>query len=118
VGALVALARGAGIEPVWLTQPALYGDARDVTTGVDLARVKVNGRGNGLLEWQLLELHNDVVRALARADNVQVIDLARELPKDSRENRAEYLEIFLAAARVGAIVASHLAPYLRAKYGR
>jgi lysophospholipase L1-like esterase len=113
-----ALTRAAGIEPVWLTQPALYGETTDVTTGVDLARVKVNGRGNGRLEWRLLELHNDVLRAVARADGVQVIDLAREVPKDSK-----YFYDFLhftneGAARVGAIVASHLAPYLRAKYGR
>lgn len=113
-----ALTRAAGIEPVWLTQPALYGEIRDATTGVDLARVKVNGRGNGLLEWRLLELHNDVLRAVARADGVQMIDLARELPKDSK-----YFYDFLhftndGAARVGAIVASHLAAYLRAKYGR
>jgi hypothetical protein len=98
--------------------PALFGETRDETTGVHLARVKVNGRGNGLLEWRLLELHNDVLRAVARADQVQLIDLARELPKDSK-----YFYDLLhftndGAARVGVIVASHLAPYLRAKYGR
>jgi lysophospholipase L1-like esterase len=113
---IAALTRSAGSEPVWLTQPALYGPTTDVTTGVNLTRVKVNGRGNGLLEWRLLELHNDVMRRVASDERVLLIDLARELPKDSK-----YFYDFLhftneGAARVGSIVAGHLEPYLRTKY--
>ena len=113
---IAALTRSAGIEPVWLTQPALYGPGKDTTTGVDLTRVKVNGRGNGLLEWRLMELHNDVMRRVASEERVLLVDLARELPKDSK-----YFYDFLhftneGAARVGVIVAAHLEPHLRAKY--
>ncbi len=114
---IASLTRSAGIEPVWLTQPALYGMGKDLTTGVDLARVKVNGRGNGLLEWRLMELHNDVMRHVASDEHVLLIDLARELPKDSK-----YFYDFLhftndGAARVGSIIAAHLEPHLRTKYG-
>ena len=42
---LVDLARGAGIEPVLLTQPALYGDGHDDATGVDLAGIVVDQGG-------------------------------------------------------------------------
>lgn len=109
---LAVRARNAGIQPVWVTQPALYGDLRDPTTGVDLSRAKVNGRGNGHLEWRLLELYNDETRRLGDALDVPVIDLARLLPKDSR-----YFYDFLhftneGSERVGALVAEGLRPLL------
>ena len=105
---IVTATRSSGIEPVWLTQPALFGDGADRATGIELARVKVNGRGNGHLEWRLLEMYNDVTRQVAAAKGVMLIDLARELPKDSR-----YFYDFLhftneGAARVGEIVAENL----------
>jgi hypothetical protein len=59
------LTRANGITAVWITQPALFGDTIDPTTGVDLAMAKVNGRGNGHLEWRLLEMNNDVLRRVA-----------------------------------------------------
>ena len=113
---IARLSRSSGIEPVWLTQPALYGETTDITTGVDLARAKVSGRGNGMLEWRLLQLHNETMRHVARQELVLLIDLARELPKDSK-----YFYDFLhftneGAGRVGAIVASELEPFLRAKF--
>jgi lysophospholipase L1-like esterase len=106
------LTRANGIAPVWITQPALFGDAVDAATGVELATIKVNGRGNGHLEWRLLEMHNDVLRRVASERAVPLIDLARELPKDSR-----YFYDFLhftneGSERVGEIVATHLAPVL------
>ena len=54
-----ALTRANGIEPVFVTQPALFGDVVDPATAVNLAEVQVNGRGNGHLEWRLLERVND-----------------------------------------------------------
>jgi lysophospholipase L1-like esterase len=107
------LTRANAIVPIWMTQPALFGDGADPATGVELATVKVNGRGNGHLEWRLLEMHNDVLRQVAAARGVAVIDLARELPKDSR-----YYYDFLhftneGSERVGEIVARHLVPILR-----
>jgi lysophospholipase L1-like esterase len=114
---IAAITKAAGIEAVWLTQPALFGEGKDAATGVDLARLKVNGRGNGVLEWRLLELHNDVTRRVAAEDGVLLIDLARELPKDSRLFY-DFLHFTNAGAeRVGRIVATHLVAHVREKYG-
>ena len=100
-----------------MTQPALFGDDADPTTGVQLARVKVNGRGNGHLEWRLLEMVNDETRRVAAEQGILLIDLARELPKDSKYFY-DYLHFTNAgAARVGEIAAAHLGPHLQAKYG-
>ena len=81
---IVTLSRTNHIEPVLITQPALFGETRDRATGVELATVKVNGRGNGALEWKLLELYNDTTRRIATEQRVLLIDLAQEMPKDSR----------------------------------
>jgi lysophospholipase L1-like esterase len=84
VSQLVAMSRANGIEPVLITQPALFGDGVDPTTCVDLRTVQSSGGANGLLDWRLLELYNDATRRVGAASRVGVIDLARELPKDSR----------------------------------
>src|SRR5262249_36718178 len=113
---IVALCREHGIDPVFVTQPALFGPVVDPATGVDLTRKQVNGRGNGQLEWQLLELYNDATRAGAADEHVLLVDLAHGLPKDSR-----YFYDFLhftneSAQRVGSMVASALEPHLRERY--
>jgi lysophospholipase L1-like esterase len=83
---LVRLCREAGMEPVFLTQPALYGEAFDDVTGANLAVVEVdrehllNGRG----AWELLEMYNDVTRTVGGQQGVLVVDVARALPKSSR----------------------------------
>jgi lysophospholipase L1-like esterase len=115
LGEIADLTRANGIQPVWITQPALFGDGRDPATGVELATIKVNGRGNGHLEWRLLEMHNDVMRQIGRERDIPLIDLARELPKDSR-----YFYDFLhftndGSEKVGEIVAAQLAAVLSGK---
>jgi lysophospholipase L1-like esterase len=114
---MIALCREHGIDPVLLTQPALFGDDVDPGTGIELATVQVNGRGNGHLEWRLLEAVNDVTRRVASQRQVLLIDVARELPKDSRFFY-DFLHFTNAGSeRVGAIVAESLAPYLRKRFG-
>ena len=113
LGQIADLTRANGITAVWITQPALFGDSIDPTTGVDLAMVKVNGRGNGHLEWRLLEMNNDVLRRVAGERGIPLIDLANELPKDSR-----YFYDFLhftneGSEKVGEIVARGLGPILQ-----
>lgn len=112
VGDIVDLCRRDHIEPVLMTQPALFGEAVDPATGVDLRTVQVNGRGNGALEWRLLELYNDVTREVGARKRVLVVDLAREMPKDSR-----YFYDFLhftneGSVRAGDIVFNALVPQL------
>jgi lysophospholipase L1-like esterase len=110
--AIVNLSRASGIVPVLVTQPALFGDVVDPPTGVDLATVQVNGRGNGSLEWRVLELYNDVTRRVAGEQHADLIDLARELPKDSRLFYDFLHFTNEGAAQVGAIVSAHLEPSL------
>jgi hypothetical protein len=105
---MVDSSRAINVHPVLMTQPALYGDASDPTTGVDLRVADVDGTTNGLLAWRILELFNDVTREVGHDTGTPVIDLAREMPKDSR-----YFYDFLhftndGAVRVGDIVFAHL----------
>ena len=112
----MAECRKAGIEPVLVTQPTLVGEALDPTTGVDLGRAKVNGWANGLLFFQTLELYNQATREVAGRHGVLLIDLARELPKDS----ALYYDFIHftneGASAVGALIGGHLTPFLTARF--
>ena len=81
---LIEISRQNSIEPVLITQPSVFGDLVDPTTGINLARVNSTG-WNGKVFWQVLELYNDVVRKIAAEHHVGLIDLAREMPK-----RTEY----------------------------
>jgi lysophospholipase L1-like esterase len=109
---IVDVARRSGIEPVLVTQPALYGDLTDPTTGVSLATPAIGAVSNGRVEWQSLELYNDVARRLSGELHVRLIDLAREMPKDSRYF-TDWVHYTNDGARlVGDIVFSHLQPWL------
>ena len=88
---IVRLSREYGIEPVLITQPALYGVAADPLTLVDLDAVVVSrerrikaGEVRGKLAWDILELYNDAVRAVGRERDVLVVDAAARLPKSSQ----------------------------------
>jgi lysophospholipase L1-like esterase len=83
VSALVAESRAAGIEPILITQPALYGEGIDPTTGRELGELDVFGTSSAL-KWRLLELYNDATRRVAADESVLLIDVAHKLPKDSR----------------------------------
>lgn len=83
---LVKACRRAQIVPVFVTQPALYGPVVDDRTGIDLGTVVVNDEQkiNGALAWDILELYNEVTREVGGIESVEVIELARALPKSSR----------------------------------
>lgn len=115
---LIDLSRENGIEPVFITHPALFGDALDDVTWSDLSLVSVEiyRKMNGRMAWRLLEKYNDITRKVGRERRVGVIDLAAQLPKSSR-----YFYDYLhygkeGAARVAEIVASELCPMLKAKW--
>ena len=84
VAEIVDVCRKNQIEPVLATQPALYGDVVDPTTGIALGSVAVAQATNGHVEWQVLELYNDVTRKVSADTGTLLIDLAREIPKDSK----------------------------------
>lgn len=117
---LVRLVRDFGAEPVLMTQPALYGEATDDVTGVDLARVEVDREHllNGRIAWELLELYNDVARAVGHEQDVLVIDLARRLPKSSRLFYDFVHFTNDGSAQVAAIAEEALCPLLARRFPR
>ncbi len=113
LAAIVDVSRAHGIEPVFVTQPVLYGEATDPATGVDLATIQVRGAINGRLEWRVLEMYNDAMRRLALDRRVLLVDAAHAMPKDSRL----YYDLMHftndGATRLATLVADRLEPFLK-----
>lgn len=113
---LIAICREHNIIPVLLTQPVLYGNNVDPTTGVNLGHKFVAQDMDGATGWQVLKLYNDVTRQVGRDQGVLVIDLARELPKDSRY----YFDLMhytnAGADKVADLSAAQLTPFLARKF--
>lgn len=114
---LVAVDREHHIEPVLITQPTLLGGI-DARTGLDTRpmEVEVWQHVDGAFAWRLLERYNDVTREVGRDRGVLVVDLARQLPKDSGYFYDFFHFTDAGADRVGAIVHDGLLPWLLARY--
>ena len=97
---LVNLARSNGIEPILITQPALFGPAVDDVTGVDLGKmtIELGATMSGSTAWTALEAYNEMTRAVGREKAVPVVDLAHLMPKSSR-----YYYDFLHFSKAGAM---------------
>lgn len=108
---LVELAKNNGIEPCLITQPALYGNAIDDVTGVDLAKTNY-----GRMRWNLLQLYNAAIKEVAREENVLAIDLANEMPKSSKYYYDYYHYTNEGAERVAEIIYRHLYPHVQEKF--
>lgn len=116
---LIDLSRANQALPVFITQPALFGNGKDPETGVNLATMELQsgnvGWGHGLsgLEmWTMLEAYNNIVREVAKQNKVKLIDLAKQMPKNSL-----YYYDFIHYSKPGAQVVSEiiykeLCPYL------
>jgi hypothetical protein len=113
---LVRISRENGIEPVFITQPTLYGYGIDDVTKIDLGRVYKRKTENGKLAWQRLELYNDVVREVGKRANVLVIDLANEMPKSSKYYYDFSHYTNEGAEKVAEIIFKHLCPFYEQKY--
>lgn len=130
IASLVEACRRNSIEPVLITQPALYGAGIDPTTGVDLGAVGIafgiNGMGhaslhpdgasNGRTEWMILEWYNDVTRRVGQAQNVKVIDLAREMPKDSQYYYDFFHYTNAGARKIAELVSTPMLQWLPGKW--
>ncbi|MDQ7823589.1 MAG: SGNH/GDSL hydrolase family protein [Candidatus Eremiobacteraeota bacterium] len=115
---LIETSRACGIEPLFLTQPALYGKGTDQATGVSLETLKVYEGSSGKLEWSILEAYNEATREVCREKGVNFIDLAGKMPKNSAYYY-DYIHFTNAgAAKVADIVYDALKPHLREKYGQ
>lgn len=112
VHALIRNTRAIGAEPVLLTQPALYGRAVDPTLSIDLANIEYIDGISSELQWEILELYNDVVRELATQEAVLLIDLGQQMPKDSRYYFDWIHYSNEGAQLVAKIVGDALIPYL------
>jgi lysophospholipase L1-like esterase len=113
---LIKISRASGIEPVLITQPTLYGPGVDLATGVNLATLKVQDTFNGQTMYGFIELYNEATRQVAQKHGVLLIDLARELPRNSAYyyDYLHYTEP--GAAAVAAIIDRHLSPWLAQRY--
>lgn len=111
---LVALNRGHQIEPVLVTQPTLLGGV-DARTGLDTGAMEVEvwEHTSGAFAWRLLERYNDVTRQVGAERGVLVVDLARQLPKDSTFFYDFFHFTNAGADRVAAIVHDRLGPWLK-----
>ena len=113
---LITICQDHQIVPVLLTQPVLYGDVVDQATGVALGHKFVATNMDGATAWDILELYNDVTREVGRERGVLVIDLAREMPKDSTYFYDLMHYTNAGAARLAEIIEAHLTPFLAAKF--
>lgn len=122
---LVATARESGIEPILITQTAMWGEGRDPTTGqiidqwttgserlADGTVVAVNAR----VSWHVVEAYNDVMRQVGHDAGVHVADLAHLLPKNTL-----YFYDWMHMSNAGAdtvarILAADLCPVLAARF--
>lgn len=109
---LIRGSRDHGIEPVFITQPTLYGPGTDPATGVYLGKVKLGENLNGALMFAVVDMYNDALRQVAAKDQVLLIDLARELPRHSAYYY-DYLHYTEAgAAAVAEIIYRNLRPWI------
>ncbi len=112
---LVQLCREAGIEPMFITQPILWGRGIDEVTGVDLEKVKL-GEGNGTTALRIQETYNGVTRTVCKANNLRCLDIANEIPK-SRNNFYDNVHYTVEGNRaVSQAVYQHLCPILAEKF--
>ncbi|MCG6553684.1 MAG: SGNH/GDSL hydrolase family protein [Candidatus Magnetominusculus sp. LBB02] len=104
------------ITPVLITQPILYGNAIDNSTGIDLGKLKYAGKFNGELMWHIMEMYNDVMRKTANERHIFLIDLSRQLNKDSSYYYDWLHFTNVGAERIADILYNELCPFLSEKY--
>lgn len=80
---IINLCKANNIKPILLTQPSLHGSYIDSTTGIrmDLKFHESNPGKNNLLQEQVLEEYNNVVRSFST--QATIVDLAKRMPKNT-----------------------------------
>jgi lysophospholipase L1-like esterase len=112
---LIEISRAHNIEPVFVTQPMVFGDLIDPLTGVNLAKAMC-WWADGKTMWQLLELYNDVMRKTCREHHVMVIDLARKMPKNTKFYYDTYHYTNAGCQQVAQILFQGLEPFLAKQF--
>lgn len=122
VEALVDISRKAGIEPILVTQPALWGHAKDNITGVDIGTISaamspLMGMPEGTVincgaQWDVLDLYNDVTRQVGKDMGVFVVDLGAKMPKSTDYFYDWFHFTNKGAAKVAEIIYKDLCPHI------
>jgi lysophospholipase L1-like esterase len=112
---LIEISRAHGIEPVFITQPMVFGDLIDPYTGINLSR-RACWLADGKTMWRLLELYNDVTRHTCRQHHVQVIDLAGKMPKSTEFYYDTYHFTNAGCRQVAELVYRDLSPVLEKQF--
>ena len=110
---LILLCRQNQIEPLFLTQPALYGKGIDPITGANLESISVQGEP-GVLKWKKLELYNQTTLFIGKEHRVFTVDLAQKMPKSS-EYFYDFIHFNLKGAKK---IAEILYPILKDQFGK
>lgn len=105
---IIEFSRQSGIEPVLVTQPAVFGPVIDDYTGWDLGKISSPWGLSGIVMWQVLERYNDVTRAIAAEEDVLLIDLAIRMPKTIRFYYDSIHYTYAGTAEVGRIIFTKL----------
>lgn len=113
---LTEICKKNNIEPIFITQPVLYGRGIDKSTGVNLETIKISSNSNGLLGLRLLELCNQNTVKIAKEKGLFFIDLSNEMPKDYKY----YFDLIHFTDEgnevIAKIISKHLTAYLRKRY--
>ena len=109
---LIELCRKNQINPVFVTQPCIAGNAVDSITGKSFGDIQVTAAINGNQFWELLQAYNRVTIETANEELCYVIDAASTFPK-SRDMYYDLMHFRKEGARAFAdTVYSYLQPYL------
>jgi len=107
---LVRISRENNIEPIFITQPTLYGDFI-----YDVKGIKIS---HGKYMREMLEVYNDVTRQIGIEKGLLVIDLAIEMPRNTKYYYDFYHFTNEGAEKVAEIIYNKLYPYLKRKYNK
>jgi hypothetical protein len=72
------------IKAIFLTQPSLFAAFTDPATGLDFSMLEISKGRNATLQGKILQRYNDVVLSLRNEGNINVVDMASAMPKNSR----------------------------------
>lgn len=117
---LLGVASENGIQPILVTQPALYGDLVDEATGVNLGTAilarwlarDLDGRN----AWRLLEAYNDVTRQVARETETPLVEVARRMPKNSTYFTDAIHYTNQGADKIAEIIFEQICPVLQERF--
>jgi lysophospholipase L1-like esterase len=79
---MIKLCTKNNITPVFITQPALLGNFKDVSSGVYLGN-KPFQNTNSSTGWEVLQRYNSITKKVCTNQNLKCIDLANKLDKNS-----------------------------------